>query len=65
MNDELKSAIADLREAFKNSCLESLWLTISAEGAIVGTFDAHGKAQSIVLPTINVKSNDVGAKSGP
>jgi hypothetical protein len=65
MNDELKKAIADLRSAFRNSGLESLWLTISAEGAIVGTLDAHGKAQSVALPTTHAESNNAGAKSQP
>jgi hypothetical protein len=63
MNEELEKAIADLRAAFKKSGLESLWVTISAQGTIVGTVDAHGKAQSTALLATDSESNNAGAKS--
>ena len=62
MNDELEKAIADLRAAFKKSGLESLWVTVSAQGAIIG-MDAHGKARSTALLASDGKSNNAGAKS--
>jgi hypothetical protein len=63
MNDELEKAIADLRAAFKKSGLESLWVTVSAQGAIVGTVDAHGKARSTALLASDGESNNAVAKS--
>jgi hypothetical protein len=63
MNEKLEKVIADLRAAFKKSDLESLWVTISAQGTIVGKVDAHGKAQSTASLATNGESNNAGAKS--
>ena len=49
ITEKLKQAVADLRPAFDQSGLASLWLTLSREGAIIGTLDAHGRVQSTVL----------------
>ena len=37
ITEKLKQAVADLRPAFDQSGLVSLWLTLSREGAIIGT----------------------------
>jgi hypothetical protein len=49
ITEKVIQAIAELRPAFDKSGLASLWLTLSREGAIIGTLDARGRVQNTVV----------------
>jgi hypothetical protein len=58
MNDELEKAIADLRAAFKKSGLESLWVTISAQGSPTGRREAPHCWRATANPTTRQRSQN-------
>jgi len=64
ITEKLKQAVAALRPAFDQSGLASLWLTLSREGAIIGTLDARGRVQNTIVANTAINREQTRAAKG-